>query len=165
MSTSISLFSSNPAILLSSPVQAPRDDDGSNGMSIAFATHSKKLHQAVADEVLERGWNDGTPAQVCDKLAQAKDIVSRQLKQSAWEQEFSKLKLDTQTALGRSYLFGPREEQLRRHADLMHELNRLGEHIKAGPDKYVGDFAPFMPDKETCLAMYAPSPPADATTA
>ncbi|CAM3762171.1 Novel toxin 15 domain-containing protein [Bordetella sputigena] len=162
MSMNLPLVSLSPATLLAGPANEGRQqDDGSNGMSIAFASHSKPLHEAVANEVLKPGWKTGTTGQLCDRLAQAKSIVSTQLKESAWDQELNKLKLDMQTALTKTFLITSHQERTKNHEGLKASVTHLADHMKAGPDKYVGDFAPFMPDKESCMAMYKPVTPED----
>ncbi|OZI18527.1 hypothetical protein CAL26_12450 [Bordetella genomosp. 9] len=162
MSINFPLVSSLGAVLVSTAANdALPQDDGTNGMSIAFASHSRPLHVAVANEVLNPGWNAGTTEQICDRLAQAKRVVSSQLKESAWDQEFNKLKLDMQGALSKTFLIKPHEERMKHRDGLKAALTQLADHMKAGPDKYVGDFAPFMPDKESCMAAYKPSSPDD----
>ncbi len=162
MSANLPLVSSSSATLLAGPIQhVPQQDDGSNGMSLAFASQSKPLHEAVANEVLKPGCKAGTTEQLCDRLARAKSIVSTQLKESAWDQEFNKLKLDMQTALSKTFMITSHEDRLKNRDGLKTSLTNLADHMKAGPDKYVGDFAPFMPDKESCMAMYKPFTPED----
>lgn len=162
MSMNLPLVSSSSATMLAGPAyEGSQQDDGSNGMSIAFASHSKPLHEAVANEVLKPGWKTGTTGQVCDRLAQAKSIVSAQLKESAWDQEFNKLKLDMQKALSKTFTITSPEGRSKNREELQTSLTNLAQHMKAGPDKYVGDFAPFMPDKDSCMAIYKPFTPED----
>lgn len=129
-----------------------------SGVNFAGAAQSKDISEAIANYVLQPGWNEGGPEKVCGNMATAKETISTQLKQSAWQQELDQLKKDVQAALLKTYQFGTRLQETENAAQYARLKQKLADHVQAGPAKYVGDFAPFMPDMATCMATRGKAP-------